>query len=173
MAASQAFAHGQRTAAPDTPRPTRRHPDVMVATVEALLPDVLEWMEGDAPRDSGFVKADLLEALRSGDFDGFDLATRLSRKGWDGVDADLVETLNSAESYAWTAERAAVETWALGQAATLDIPTGTVVDTPWGRGPVVHREPKTLAYGVRCEGQDTNTWTVVPYEKVAIVAEVA
>jgi hypothetical protein len=157
---------GQRTAPASTPRPTRHSNAVLEGVAQDLTPEVCAWL-GDVnrTRDPDLVKADLLEALRRAYFDGYDLARYLDSHGWDSVDAQLVEILNSASSIAWSHERDAVRAWALGQGDALTLALGAVVDTPYGRGAIVHLDADQLTYGVRPPDGPTNGWTIVPYER--------
>lgn len=90
---------GERTAPPNTPRPNRCSSTVVARVAQELTAEVVAWLEQvNRKRDASYVTADLLNALRDGSFDGYDLAKYLDRRGWDSVDAELVEILNSASS---------------------------------------------------------------------------
>ena len=87
-----------------TPRPTERHPEIVRAACEEILPGVMDWL------GSGHAEADVLgDLVRSADPDAFRFARNLETDhGWDG-DYDLVEVLDCYSAY--RARTEAVKTW--------------------------------------------------------------
>lgn len=95
----------------DTKRPTINDPAVIRAAAEKLLPNVKAWLEQDRDKQDEWsdeeITDQLFKAMLWGS-DGYELAKNLDR--WS-PDAALVEILDSAVSYKFTARDKACVEW--------------------------------------------------------------
>ena len=122
MASSQTAQHG--------PRPARRDPGIKAAAIALLARDCLQWSANEQSL-AEWTRA--LERHRLDD-NGYELAREMERYDYVSPDPELVEILDRASHYLWTAHRDAVIAWA---AATNWQPTYAVGDrfeTRHGRG---------------------------------------
>lgn len=128
---------------PNTPRPKRSDPAVIRAAVLDLLPDVMKWLERNGEEDTADereqVTAQLLEAARWADADGYELAKRLDQDGW-APDAELVDILDGFLGHRITAHDGACAAW---------LTTSGLVAPPIGSQWTCPREPLHLGHVVR------------------------
>ncbi len=102
------------TPAPATtcpPRPTRHSEPILHAVAKRLLPRILKWLDGDSKPDE--VETDLFTALDNNHAgDGYALSKWLHEyAGWC-PDSELVNILDSAQYYTYSAHKDAVIAWA-------------------------------------------------------------
>lgn len=141
------------------PRPkywTKAH---IQAAAEALLPRVIEWLGKDyRESEEAHLLKELADAIDStfGDADGYKVAKHLEDdQHWDGIDRDLVETLDDASYQVRAAYEASVQAWVRAYDIKPSLGLGSRIKLPaiW-----FGREPKLEALGtVNCEVVDIET----------------
>lgn len=131
-------------------RPAYATESVRRRAAEMLLPDVQEWL-GDAS-DSEAVLRDQTCALEYGEADGFELAEKLKRAHWDGVDAFLVEILDDASFRLHEAHAEQVKEWVrahdLQLALQIGDPVLAKVRAATYKGEISRLLPDTAQYSV-------------------------
>ena len=98
-----------------SPRPKYWSDENLDAVVEKLFPRVVEWLGNDyREAEADKIRAELRDAIDStfGQLDGYQIAKNLEdRANWDGINSDLVETLEMADVFFYDAHRAAIKAW--------------------------------------------------------------
>lgn len=167
-------------------RPRRNHPAVVEAALQSLAPEVIEWLADEFdPKEQSVesVADDLRKAVQhSYDLNGFEIGKALERYAyWSGVDAALVEILDSFESHLWSARDDAVKAWVSANGVVPPFPVGTKVSTPWGVGTITYLHPETAQYVVQTpdwarehpdQVQHPRSGTLVSYEDCKLVENV-
>ncbi len=110
------------------PRPSRNDRSIWQSAVVALAKDCAEW----GGEHAGEWEKLLLRCYLNGN--GFEIAKELDDQHVDGIDAELVEILDSASSYIWSAEDAAVKAWAAEHGLQPTLSVGDRATCKWGEG---------------------------------------
>lgn len=129
-------------------RPKRGDAAVIDRAARELLPDVMQWLDGEGEEERTY--QDLRKVLdRAFEYDGYDLAQEMDRLGYES-DAELVEILDGGGIN--DAHRAVVEEWVRAHDLRLSLPIGTqVIARLYQRtvtGEVTALHPKTAEYTV-------------------------
>jgi hypothetical protein len=127
-----------------TPRPTRNDDNVIRAAALKLAEDCAEW-DSETPT-AEWVDA-LLKCKRHWS-DGYELARELQDRCWVSPDAALVEVLDGASSYLWSAENEAVKAWIAEHGVTAPLSIGTRVACGRGTGEITRIDAERGAYVV-------------------------
>ena len=148
-------------------RPTRRDPAIRAAAIDAILPEVIEWLDGEGAADA---RDDLIACL---DEDGYAFAKALENRCYWDPDAELVEILGGLNLYA--ALRAAEKAWVEEHGITVPIAVGDRVMLRGQEAVIVKIEAETahvIAQPVKPDGANygaTGGW-FHPFEEAAPVA---
>lgn len=80
-------------------RPRSRDEAIERRALELLIPDVTKWLDGDG---GAHLAADLAQAIRYGNDDGYSIAQEMDRAGYS-PDAKLVEILDGISNHRYQA----------------------------------------------------------------------
>ncbi len=132
------------------PRPKSHEPSIKRAAVEALLPQVKEWL-GDGHESDEDTLRDLIAAA---DDDAYSFARKLDDKYWS-PDAELVEILAGFSTY--PAHQKAIKAWVIEHGVTVSQTIGDVVTLRGQQARVVAIRPETaeiVAQPLNPDGRD-------------------
>ena len=104
----------------ETERPTRNDPRVKAYVIEHLAKDCADW-EGADGEGQEWSRA-LARCNLNGN--GYDIAKDLDRYCGVMPDAELVEILDGAQSYAWTAHDELIKAWVAENGITPPLDVG-------------------------------------------------
>lgn len=131
------------------PRPARNAPEVRAKAVEEIAAQCAEW--GGGTSDEWAV---MLSRCHLTD-NGYELARELDTyHRLRGIDAELVEILDSASSYLWSAHDDAVAEWVAANGIKPALPVGTRVSIPRGEGVIRGFDDKHGSYLVIPDGEE-------------------
>jgi len=117
-------------------RPTRSNPAVREYAVKQLAEDCAEWdMEGDETESCKRGWEAALSECHLMD-NGYEIARDLERHGVS-PDAALVEILDSASSYVWTAHDRLVKAWVAENKIIAPLAVGQAITCRYGEGLIV------------------------------------
>ena len=117
-----------------TERPKRCSDAVRDVALNALLPEVIKWLEqgGEESPDEEDVLKDLRRAV-GWNGDGYELARALDSEGWS-PDSELVDILNNWAHHEWKAHDDAQKAWVAENANQIapQFRKGDRVSAKWG-----------------------------------------
>ncbi len=127
-------------------RPLRSDPAIRIEVAKQLAEDCGQWdMQDDATPAciKGWVNA-LLECRLSDN--GYEIARNLEDYHSVSPDAELVEILDSASSYVWSAHENLVKAWVTDNGITAPLSVGQAISCRHGEGLIVRLNEESARY---------------------------
>lgn len=126
-------------------RPSAALDIVLRTAAKKLAPAVVKWLkEGDDKAEDDEIAKELAEIIEPHD-DGYALAKKLDRKGWD-CDSNLVDILDGAWALVYDTHMRLLKGWVEAHHISLDLPIGARVTTPRGTGEIVEHRAEAAMY---------------------------
>ena len=161
-------ASSPKTSIPNA-RPSRRDPAIIEAAVTKLAQECAKW---DEDGDASWWAGALADALRFGSRNGYELARYMDDRFSISPDSELVEILDSADSFVWVAHREAVKAWVAEVGFTPKHKVGERVHCDHGIGPIHSIDHAHASYIIDVDGRGNGGYVisaedVMPAEEAA------